>query len=237
MSKGKKIALIVLLILAFLAAAGFFGYLKFQEHTKKTEVLQAMRSKYGKQFLSKSIKPIDEESFYAYLSAADIEDSLVRVKVSGGGTKLEDDYVSVRLSHEITDEVRGNLPKEDYIFIHTDNTLEFTDAGEFDPDKVSVSEYLASHPDDCFNVSVLIDSGAIKPETLRNTIGAAAYNLSTERGSLCVYALSPEEFESTKKNAIHYDSMKVSEIEEIMKNKDPILTLGFEELTFSHHLR
>lgn len=230
LTKKKKIALTVLLIIILLAAAVFVGYLKFQEHTKKTIAVQAMKSKYGKVFEVRGIKEIDEENFYAYFDAAGIEGSLVTALVGDMATKLDDDYVSVRLCHRINDEVTEKL-QDEYYFIHTDNAIEFTDSGEYPAETISVSDYLKVHPEDKFIVTILVDESLIKPDTLRNTVGAMAYTLTTERGSLDMYSVSHEAFEELKESVSKYDSFKKKEIKDYLNsNSEKILSLSFEEI-------
>ena len=231
LSKKKKIALSAILIIILLAAGGLFAYMKYQEHNRGLIVEQAMKSKYGKHFDILGFAPIDEESFVAYLGVGEIEGAVVKTLISSSGTDIKDNYVSVRLCHETTEEAIERLQPDEALFIHTDNLLEYTDSGSKDAETVTRAEYLNEHPSDRIDITVLVNSSLVDPASLRNALGTAAYGLSVERGEFNVYAADNDSFEAIKDEITHYDSIRSEKVKEALDAAGgSILTLSFEEI-------
>lgn len=231
LGKKKQILLSVLVIIGCLAAAGYLGYMKFQEHTKTLIVEQAMKSKYHKHFDVLGFQEIDEENFIAYLGVGEMEGAVVKAFIGDSGTNTQDNYVGVRLCHEALSDVNEKIKPGESLFIHVDNALEYTDAGTHEADTVTRAEYLEEHPEDKFDVSILVNSSLVDPSTLRNKLGTLAYSLDIERGEFNVYSVPGETFTSLVEEIKHYDSMKGDAVKKALKDAGgSILTLSFEEI-------
>ena len=230
LSKGKKTALIIILSVLIFAAGGYFGYMKYIEHGYKVMLEGALKAKYTKDFTVRKLSSSEEKGIEALLSVDGSKDQMIRARIDIAGTGLEDNYVAVRLCHLITDEVNEKLGPEDYLYVHTDSRLEYTDAGTKTPSGVTVTEYLAEHPEDAFDVTILVDNSAVDATSLRNTIGSAAFSLTTERGDLKVYAIT-DDYQDLITAIEKTDSAKTENISKALEDSGgSILSLSFEEI-------
>lgn len=229
LSKRKKILLIVISAIILLGAGGYFGYMKYQEHGYAVMMERELKAKYGRHFKTEKIHASKADGITAYLTVDGEEDWLCKARCDISGSNLEDNYAAARLSHEITQKLRDRLKGEEGIYIHTDNRLEYTSSSN--AGHVGTAEYLKDHPDDAFDVTVLVDKEKTDPKAIRNLLGSRAYTLTVERGTFRVFTLSESDFEEVIKKVKEYDSMNRDEIKEFLENEDaPFIELSFEEI-------
>lgn len=231
LSKRKKILLIVMAAIILIGAGGYFGYMKYLEHGYTVMLEGALKAKYKKSFTAKKVDASKEEGITAYLLEDGTEDRYIKAWIDVTGTGLKDDYAAALQRRRITKNLTETLKPDSYMFIHTDNRLEYVDDLSKDPAKQSSSDYLTAHPKDAFDVTVLINKEEADPAELRNLLGSRAYTLTVERGDFRVYALDADAYDAVVKETRRYDSMKRDEIRTTLeKEGDRILLLDFEEI-------